>query len=133
MGNHLHNNPMPAAGMNENIREVEITSKLYERFLPIARLNIQAYNVLAKYNDMEVKCQEITKMAISDVERLYPVNSNTFSIKRAVFVLHNVLDNFIANALYERARNGDSKAEQSLFMLLRKKLIVYLKSRIWRN
>ena len=122
---------MPAARTDNKRMESDILSKLYERFLPIVSLNIQAHKVLRKHPDMEEKCREITKIAISEVERLYPLNSNSFSVKRAVYVLHNVVDKFIANTLYEKAKNGESDAEEYLFSLLRKKLIIYLKNKIW--
>jgi hypothetical protein len=122
-----------AASVGDKTAESEILSKLFARFLPIVSLTIKTHPVLAKEMNIEVKCGEVCQKAINDVARLYPLNSERFSIKRAVSVLHNVLDDFIANTLYQHAKTGSSEAEESLFSLIRQKLIIYLKSKLWRN
>jgi len=122
-----------AAKTGEKKAESEILSKLSARFFPIASLNIKTYPVLINNIDIDVKCREVCDNAIEKVMRLYPLTSERFSLKRAVAVLHNVLDDFIANALFKLAKEGSRIAEESLFSLIRKKLIIYLNSKFWRN
>jgi len=125
-------NLLEAAKTGNQKAESEILSKLFARFLPIVSLNLQKYSVLAETIDLEMKCHEVCQNAILEVKRLYPLNSEKFSVKRAVTVLHNVIDDFIINALYELARSSNSEAEKFLFALIRKKLMIYLRSKIWR-
>jgi hypothetical protein len=113
--------------------ESEILSKLSARFLPIISLTIKAYPVLLIEDNLDDKCSELCQKAIDNVKRLYPLSTGQFSIKRAVTVLHNLLDDYIANALYQIARSGNRKAEESLFTLIRKKLEIYIKNKFWRN
>ena len=117
----------------EQTAESEIFSKMYARFLPIISLTIKTYPALAKENRFDEKCREVCQKAIADIKRLYPLNSGQFTLKRAVTVLHNLLDDYIANNLYDMAKTGNTEAEESLFSLIRKKLEIYLKSRLWRN
>jgi len=99
-------NLLEAAKTGNQKAESEILSKLFARFLPIVSLNLQKYSVLAETIDLEMKCHEVCQNAILEVKRLYPLNSEKFSVKRAVTVLHNVIDDFIINALYELARSS---------------------------
>lgn len=122
------------AGKSGNKKaESEILTKLSARFLTIISLTIKTYPVLGMENNFEVRCQEICQKAVADVSRLYPVHSDKFTLKRAIIVLHNVLDDYIANLLYIKAKSGSREAEQSLFSLIRKKLEIYLKNKLWRS
>jgi hypothetical protein len=122
-----------AVKSGDKTAESEILTKLSARFLPIISLTIKTYPVLAMENSIDSKCQEVCQKAITDVTRLYPLNSDRFTLKRAVIVLHNVLDDYIANLLYKKAKSGSREAEQSLFSLIRKKLEIYLKNKLWRS
>jgi hypothetical protein len=124
---------LQAAQQGDPQANSEIYSELFARFLPIVSLNIQKYTVLTQKVDAEEKCREVCQTAISAIKKLYPLHSKKFSVKRAVAVLHNVIDDFIADALYLLAKEGDRKAEESLFDLLRKKLMIYVKSRLWKG
>ena len=122
-----------SAMSGDKTAELEILSKLSARFLTIISLTIKTYPVLALENNIESKCQEVCKIAVDNVRRLYPVNGDKFNLKRVVIVLNNVLDDYVANLLYIKAKSGSRQAEESLFSLIRKKLDMYLKSKLWRS
>lgn len=122
-----------AAKCGDEKAESEILSKLSARFLPIVSHTIKTYPALAVDNNIEDKCREVCQKSVEHVRRLYPFNSEKFSVKRAVIVLQNVLDDYIAGALYRLAKSGSHEAEKSLFSLIRKKLDIYLKNKLWRN
>jgi hypothetical protein len=126
-------NLLLAAKKGRKRAESEILVKLSARFLPIVSLTIKTYQVLAVENNIDMRCEEVCQKAIANVLRLYPISSDKFSLKRAVIVLHNVLDDYIANALYQLAKSGSTSAEESLFSLIRKKLDIYLKNKFWRS
>jgi hypothetical protein len=122
-----------AARNGKKAAESEILSKLSARFLPIISLTIQKYPVLTLENNLDSKYQEVCQKAVGDVRRLYPIHSDKFTLKHAVIVLHNVLDDYVANRLYQLAKSGNKEAEESLFSLIRKKLDIYLKNKLWRH
>ena len=122
---------LTAARNGDKEAESELFAKLFVRFLPIVSRDIRMHSVLHDKFDIDTKCREICEQAISEVKRLYPVHSEKFLLKRAVLVLHNVVDDFITDTLYYLAKEGNKEAESFLFSLLRKKLFVYLRSKVW--
>jgi len=114
---------LKAAWSGDNIAEAEFFSKLYVRFLPLITGELQRHPVLKKSMDIENESRQVIQTTINNLKRLFPLTQKKWSMQSAVNVLHNDIDDFITKALTKLARAGDTAAENSLFMMIRKKLM----------
>jgi len=107
-------------------------SNLIERFLPIAKCEIERVPVLLKENKyLEAITIEVCEKAIEEIKTICPVGKVQWSLIRAVHILRNIIDDFILNTLLDLARSGDEEAENILFSILRKKLMQWIESKNW--
>lgn len=111
---------------------VEIFSYLRVRFSEIVTHEIRECSPL--WNKIsEQDGHRIAESAISEIQRLRPIEHPDWSILWANKILRNTIENFIANMLTSLAKTGDKSAEQWLFALLEKKLSFFINQIEWRN
>ena len=114
---------LKAALAGDREAEAEFFSKLFVRFLPLITSELQGNAILKKSIDIENGSREVCQTSINNLKRVLPISSQNWSMKRAVIFLHNDIDDFIIMTLTDLAKAGDSAAENSLFMMIRKKLM----------
>ncbi|MCU0645554.1 MAG: hypothetical protein MUC94_15020 [bacterium] len=122
-----------AARSGDQNAEELFFSKLRVRFFKLITLELQKNPVIVKRIDLEIEAEQICQFALSELKKLYPVNSSTFSLILAINVLHNVVDGAIANILAELAKQGDEEAENLLFSMIRQKLVERINRKRWRT
>lgn len=107
--------------------------KLSERFLHLIKRKVMGDPRLARRVHCAKIGPEICEKAIAKIKRICPLTDSGWSLKRAINVFHNVVDDHIANSLTELAKKGDSEAENMLFEIIRKKLIERVAFKRWRT
>jgi hypothetical protein len=122
-----------AARSGDQNAEALFFSKLRVRFFKLITLELQKNPVIVKRIDLEIEAEQICQFAFSELKKLYPVNSSTFTLILAINVLHNVIDGAVANILAELAKQGDSEAENLLFSMIRQKLVERINRKRWRT
>ncbi len=120
-----------AAKAGNKTAEAKFFSKLTVRFSALVKRELQGNPILIKRVNTEEKSLEVCQNAIAEVKRLYPLSSTKWSLRRAVNVLHNIVDDFITNSLTDFAKNGDAEAENLLFIIIRKKLMERIAIKGW--
>ena len=107
-------------------------SNLTERFLPIAKCEIERVPLLQKETKyLETITLEVCEKAIKEIKKICPIHNVQWSLIRAVHILRNIVDDFILDTLLDLARNGDEEAENLLFSIIRKKLIQWIEKKNW--
>lgn len=113
---------LKAARAGEEGAETEFFSHLAVRFLPLVTGKLQKHPLLKKSVDIETQAPETCQSAIETVKKLMPISSKQWSLKRALFILYNDVDDFIINKLTGLAKAGNANAENLLFLKIREKL-----------
>lgn len=122
-----------AAKRGDKMAEAEFFEKLFVRFLSIVTRKLKKCSILKNRINLDEKSREICQCAVDKVKALYPFNNPQWSLMSAMSVLQNVLDGFIIETLTDMAKKGDSKAENWLFAIIRKKLMERVKSKNWKE
>jgi hypothetical protein len=124
-----------AARAGNEKAKADFFSKLDERFFLLVTRKLREeskYSILTKRIDIDEKSHKICQDAITEVKRLYSLSNPEWSLVRAVRVLHNILDDFIANSLIDLAKKGNRDAENLLFSILREKLLIQMAKKNWK-
>lgn len=112
--------------------EAKFFSKLAVRFLVLVKRELQKNPIFSKQLNVEQKSSEVCRNAINEIKNNYPLTSAEWSLKRAITILHNIIDDFVTNTLTDFAKNGDKKAENLLFLIIRNKLMERITTKRWR-
>lgn len=122
-----------AARSGDQNAETLFYIKLHVRFSNLVTRELRKYPMVGKRIDLENEAEQICQFALSEVKKLFPINSSKFSLIVAINVLHNVVDGSIANMLADLAKQGDHEAENLLFSIIRQKLVERINRKRWRT
>jgi hypothetical protein len=112
-----------AANAGDKKAQEEFFTKLSVRFSKLITRELRKYPMLANGVSIDKKSYEVCQYAVNEVRRLCPLCNPNFSLMQVMTVLHNVLDTVITNSLVDLAKEGNPKAENLLFEILRKRLM----------
>lgn len=121
------------ARSGNNAAKNRFYDRLNVRFLPIVTCELKRHAVLQKANvDLEKAGADICRKALDEIRRICPIDGASWSLKRAVHILHNIADDYIVNALVPMAKDDNAEAENLLFVLIRNKLLQWMERKSWK-
>jgi hypothetical protein len=109
----------------------EFFGKFSVRFLSLVTSELQKYPILKNSFDLDAKSQEVCQKAVEVLKTLLPISSEQWSLKRAMSIMRNEVDDFIIKSLTDLAKRGNPAAENLLFKKIRDKLIRRMEVKNW--
>ncbi|UCE04554.1 MAG: hypothetical protein JSW07_13095 [bacterium] len=122
-----------AARDGDKNAEEEFFAKLTVRFSTFITRELRNYPILINGINLDERSREVCQVAIKEVKRVCPLSTSKFTMVKAINVLHNVVETFVTNSLVSLAKKGDTKAEDALFSILRKRLMERITKKRWRK
>ena len=111
----------------------EYLQHLRARFFNLASHILRRHSVLGELIDSCKMAEEVCDDTLHILKDKYAQSGKQYEVSTIMAILHNQIDDKIANILTELAKKGNTDAKEALFILLSKKLKERILTQRWEN